>query len=180
MLFPAQLFIGLAFVVALTAAAIDLGTGQIPNWLTIGALCMGLALRLVAGAAMGLDGIRSAAIFVLAGVVLCSSVPLLLWRFAGMGGGDLKLLAALGAISGPLTGFRAQTYAFVAMFVYVLGRLVYEGKLLQLLFRVLCALIWPLRARRARVAPERIEPIRFGPAILVGVCLALLADWKVI
>lgn len=170
-------FAALALAVATAAAAVDYKTGHIPNWLTIGALSLGSALHLLRGAWLaGVGGLKEAAITVAFGVALCSVVPLVLRFVARMGGGDLKLLAALGAICGPMTGFRAQTYAFIAMFVYVLGRLAYEGKLFQMGFRLLALIAWRTRKQRAPLAPELMSPLRFGPAILVGVCVAVFAD----
>ena len=169
-------FTAIALSVTAVAALVDYRTGHIPNWLTVGGLTAGTAIRLVRGALLaGLGGLGSAAITLAVGIVLCSIVPLVMRFLAKMGGGDLKLLAALGAICGPLTGFQAQTYAFIAMFVYVLGRLAYEGKFFQMWFRVLALLI-PRNRRTRALSPELIMPLRFGPAILVGLCVALFTN----
>lgn len=166
-------FTAIALGVTAVAAVVDYRTGHIPNWLTIGGLSAGTAVHLVWGAWLeGIEGLKAAAITLAIGIVLCSAVPLVMSFLAKMGGGDLKLLAAIGAICGPLTGFQAQTYAFIAMFVYVLGRLAYEGKLFRMWFRVLSLLI-PRWRKRAPISPELMVPLRFGPAILVGLCVAL-------
>ncbi len=175
-LVPHEIFVGLALVVSVTAAVIDLKTGQIPNWLTVGGLALGSLLRVALGARSGPEELRFALLMVISGVVLCSLVPLLLWRVARMGGGDLKLLVALGAICGPVTGFHAQAFAFMAMWLYVLGRLAYQGKLLAVLWRSIGLIFRRLRSKRGEVVPELMEPLRFGPAILAGVCLAFVFD----
>ena len=81
-------------VVVLTAAFFDLRYRRVPNWLTIGALGAGigsnLALGHTAGLWISLKGL---------GLALLIYLPLYLLR--AVGGGDLKLMAAIGAIVGP-------------------------------------------------------------------------------
>jgi prepilin peptidase CpaA len=77
------------------ASYTDLRHGKIPNALTLPAVVVGLALN---GALRGWPGLGQAA----AGVGLA----LLLWLVTGalggcLGGGDIKLLAAVGALGGP-------------------------------------------------------------------------------
>ena len=79
-----------ASFVAIVACAFDLRTRRIPNALTIGAALAGLVFHRVTG---GLDGAAFAATGWLVG--LCLFLPFFVLR--GMGGGDVKLLAALGA-----------------------------------------------------------------------------------
>jgi len=77
---------------ALTAACWDLRFNRIPNWLTCPALLLGLALN----ASHGWLGLRSALLGMLAG----GGIFLAVWLAKGMGGGDVKLMAALGALAG--------------------------------------------------------------------------------
>jgi prepilin peptidase CpaA len=174
-----EFFISLAVLVTATAAVLDLRTGHIPNWLTIGALGVGIGLRLVRGIYQsGFQGLSSAALFVLVAILVCSLVPLLLFRIADMGGGDLKLLAALGALCGPSLGLQAQLYSFIIMFVYALGRLAYEGKLWQTIYNTL--LLIPNLIRRKRplaVDAVLVQRMRFAPAVLVGLLAAALGNW---
>jgi len=79
--------------VALAASAWDLRTRRIPNWLTFGAAAFGV---LSSTFDAGLAGFTHGVIGWVAGLVLF--LPLFL--LGGMGAGDVKLLAAFGAILG--------------------------------------------------------------------------------
>jgi len=85
---------GAALAVALAACLTDVRTRRIPNVLTLGAAAGACGYHLAAG---GWSGLGTA----LAGwgVGLLMFLPLFALR--GMGGGDVKLLAALGAWLGP-------------------------------------------------------------------------------
>ncbi len=79
-------------LVVLVAAVTDLGTRRIPNWLTVSALVLALGLRGFAGVEFFLTGLAAAAITFL----LCLPV----FALGGLGGGDVKLLTAVGAFLG--------------------------------------------------------------------------------
>lgn len=82
---PLALQITLA-VLALTAGVYDLRFRRIPNWLTAAGLCLGLAFHPWVG---------------LQGAALGFGVYFALFALRAMGGGDVKLMAAVGAITGP-------------------------------------------------------------------------------
>lgn len=75
------------------AAAGDVRTRRIPNVLTFGMMAAGLAAGLVRG---GGTGLGAAVLGLIAGAALLLPVYLL----GGMGAGDLKLLAGIGAFVG--------------------------------------------------------------------------------
>jgi prepilin peptidase CpaA len=85
-----------AMLVALlaTATAIDWRTYRIPNWLSVG----GMALGLLGNAAA--EGITSGLLPALAGLALGIAVLLPLYALRLMGAGDVKLMAAVGAVIG--------------------------------------------------------------------------------
>jgi prepilin peptidase CpaA len=96
-----------ALTVGLIACITDVRSRRIPNVLTFGAA--GAAL-LFHGVEAGASGLMTAVAGWLVGVVLF--LPFFLLR--GMGGGDVKLLAALGAWLGPGDAFWLAIYTSLA------------------------------------------------------------------
>ena len=79
----------------LIAAMIDLKTREIPDWISIGLVVVGMV-----AAMFGWAGIQWW--MVVSGAVLGLVIGLALYRFAGFGGGDGKLIAGIGAFLGPV------------------------------------------------------------------------------
>lgn len=84
---------GALLSVALAAAWFDLRERRIPNALTLGGLVVALGLRLP----MGLEAVGHG----LAGAGIAFGLSLVFFLAGGLGGGDVKLLAAFGAFLGP-------------------------------------------------------------------------------
>ena len=167
------MFWPLLLAVLLTGAAAiwDLRTGLIPNRLVGAGAIATISLSLAIAAPRGLTGLGGALISMLAGLVLVSIVPVLLYRMDGIGGGDVKLLAVVGAALGPYMGIEAELYAFMFVVLYAPARLIYEGKLIRTLRTSGMLLVRPLVPRHRRPQPARAEEMtsfRFGPAIFAG------------
>lgn len=166
------------------AAARDWRTGLIPNGLTLGGLGVGfvlhVAVHIVDLRASGLPSAVMAGGFNAAlGVVLCGLAPYLLFRMDAMGGGDVKLLAAVGAFVGPTLGVEIELSAFVAMALFSPVRLAYEGKLLAVLGNTMVLIANPFlpKARRREVPRELMTAFKFGPAVFVANAAVLAAHW---
>jgi prepilin peptidase CpaA len=83
-----------AVLIAGVAGFLDWRARRIPNWLTVPALAAGIATNLlVSGIPGGLRSLEGA------GAVMIVLLPVVLLR--GLGGGDWKLMGALGAWLGP-------------------------------------------------------------------------------
>lgn len=78
----------------LIAALTDLKRREIPNWLSIGGIAAGLALNVWAA---GLAGLKTAGAGL--GLAALIFVPLFIMRW--LGGGDVKIMGAIGALAGP-------------------------------------------------------------------------------
>jgi prepilin peptidase CpaA len=166
-----MLMLGVVIAVSLGAAVTDARTGRIPNWLTLPAMLFGLAGHGVAHgpSALGLS---------ILGLLVTAFVPWSLYQGSSgqaIGGGDVKLAAAIGALSGPMQGLEIEFAALVALAVLALARIAYEGKLLRVFGNVLYLLTNPLRPRahRKAIAPESLTEMRMGPGIALGVLVVL-------
>ena len=107
MLEPVGIALCSALVVAAIAAVLDWRTAEIPNWLTLPPI--GVA-PFAYGQAFGFEH----ALRCVAATLLSALVPYVLFRRSAMGGGDVKLFAALGAITSfdLLAGLEIQLSAF--------------------------------------------------------------------
>jgi len=123
------------------AAMRDIHGRVIPNWLNVAAIACGLAYHAVRGGAPG-------AAMSVEGALVGFGVFLGFYAMGAMGGGDVKLMAAFGALLGP------------------------SGILVTAL---LAAIIGGLVAAATLALDRRKRTIPYGPSIVLGAWLALLA-----
>jgi Flp pilus assembly protein protease CpaA len=95
---------GITLMLLLVATVIDLRRREIPDWVAIALFVVAAASRLMSWTS---EGWLSLAL----GSVLAFALSLLLFWRGAMGGGDAKVLTALGAVLGP--------GQFMSMFFYV-------------------------------------------------------------
>jgi prepilin peptidase CpaA len=158
--------------VAGMAAVTDVRARRLPNWLTGGALLLGLLLNLVLSSVSdGSNGLFSAGLSSAAGAALGFGFlfPLYLVRVSGvgraMGAGDVKLLAALGAIAGPQAIVSIALYGAIAGGAQSVIILASHGRLWRMVHQTLVVQTAPPIS--GRKAP-------YAVAIAAGVCLTLL------
>ncbi len=164
--------VALAVLVTAAAAYSDFRTGRIPNWLTYGAMILGVGLRTLQAQPHGVGALNS-----LLGMFVCALVPVLIWRKDGMAGGDVKMFVALGAILGYHAGLEAQFYAYVAGSLFAMGRLAWHGKLLGVLANSFFLALNPVMPRswRREIRPEMLTRFRLGGSIFAGACVSALS-----
>jgi prepilin peptidase CpaA len=100
-------------VTTATAAAFDLRTRRVPNWLTFGVAAIGMAI-----AAARIDGVGVGG--ALAGLGLGLLLMLPGYAFGRTGAGDVKLLAAVGTLLGPVSIVTAFFYSAIAGIAFAL------------------------------------------------------------
>ena len=161
---PAAVLLAMAVICAIT----DLWKGRIYNAITYPTIALGIVLQI---ALHGWPGLWSA----LGGFAVGFFPPFLLFSLGVLGGGDVKLLAAVGTTAGAVAATEATILAFLFGAVIGLGMLAWVGKLfasLGRLLRVLAGFIVPGLSRKAVIAEgETPTMMRFG----IAVCLAILA-----
>lgn len=165
----------LLLMVVLTAAFTDIRTRKIPNWLTLSGVLAGLVLNTVLG---GWSGLALSA----EGLLLAFVAYFLLYALRAMGAGDVKLMAAVGAIVGPgdwLKIFLASALAGAVLAILLMLR---KGRAKQTLsntffiFGELLHLRAPYERRKELdVKDPNALNMPHGVAIAAGVliCLAL-------
>lgn len=165
--------------VLVVAAISDCRSGKVRNVLTYGAIGAGLGWAVLGGWLAGGPG--GAAVEGVASVAATGAALLpfaVIFTMGGLGGGDVKLMAAVGAISGDWRVVLATAvYAFVVAAVMAVGVMVGRGLVVQTARRVFFGAV--LSASKARVelaggAGGEREDVRlpFAVAIAVGGVLA--------
>jgi len=161
---PAVLLLSLAVACLVT----DLWKGRIYNAVTYPAIVVGFAAQI---ALHGAAGFWTA----LAGFAVGFFPAFLLFALGGLGGGDVKLLAAVGAIAGAVPATETLLLSFFFGAFIGLAQLAWKGRLFSTLWRMLRVLAGFLvpGVPREKLVPEgeKLTLMRFGTAM----CLAILA-----
>lgn len=144
-------------IVGAAACVTDFRSRRIPNWLTFGA---SVAAFVFWTATAGLGGLATSVSGWLVGCVLF--LPLFLLR--GMGAGDVKLLAALGAWTGPATALWLALYAAVAGGVFAVAVTLASGYFKTMLWN-LWGLLMFWRVAGVQPHPELTLATATGPRL---------------
>jgi prepilin peptidase CpaA len=139
-------------------------SGRISNRLTFTGMAVGGLLGALDG---GLHGLAFQAIAAFAAAL----VPLILFRAGAMGGGDVKLFFALGALLGAGPALETEMLAFLFGALHG-GVLWYRQGLLGAGLKSIGLTLCPGRLRRASenegVLAAKAANIRFGPSIFAA------------
>jgi len=111
-----------AAAIAIVGAAQDVRGGRIPNWLTYSGILAALGIRILM---MGWRGLGSGLLALLAG----GGIFFLLFLIGGMGGGDVKLMAAVGAWTGIPQIVAVLIAAAIAGGILALGYMIAGGRI---------------------------------------------------
>ncbi len=158
----------LATIPAVIAGWTDWRTRRIPNWLTVPALLLGIATNSLA---LGWSGAKESLLG--AGLGLGLLLPFVLIR--SLGGGDWKLVGALGAFLGPPRLIAVLLGTILAAGVMAVVLVVWKrrvGQTLRNLGRMLAAM-FTLRLPGPEVSLDNPESLKipFGVAVAVAVVL---------
>ncbi len=160
-------------IVLLVATVTDLRSRRIPNWLVLPFLVLGI---LVSGFVHGWGGVGHSLEGIALGAVLFGT---LCWM-GGMGMGDVKLCAAIGAWIGPGQLTTALVLTGIAGGVMALGWAI-GGGFLGELFSGAGELLFSFKERGLRPHPELVlsnpltRKMPYAPAIAVGTLISFFS-----
>jgi prepilin peptidase CpaA len=162
------------FVVLAIATAWDISSRRIPNWLVLPFLALGLATQCYYH---GLPGLVTS----LSGVAVAVAMMGPICWLRGMGMGDLKLCAGIGAWIGPGQVFFALVMTALAGGVLAVGYALYHRSLGSSLSGTSDLVAGILRGKNQRngqisLANPTALSVPYAPAIAIGTLMAFFAN----
>jgi prepilin peptidase CpaA len=159
-------------VFVVTAAVTDLVWHKVYNWTTYPGIAAGLIVNLFEKGWEAQGGLEDS----LKGFALCGLVMLVAYVFFSVGGGDVKLLAMMGAFLGVEAGLEALLWTFVLGGVAGLALLIWRVGAVRLIVATFRHLVWSLRlARWQPLSPEERQslqpPLYLAPAAVAAVVI---------
>ena len=176
-----DLILSIAVLMCAAAAFCDLRWKKIPNVIPLFGALAGLGVNVHLGyVASGTDGALQTVISSLAGGLLAGAVPFVLHKKGAIGGGDVKLLAALGVIGRPLIGLELEFASLIiAAAVLVPVKLAWEGRLWATIGtagRIMANAVRP-QSKQKEVSKDRLTWFPLGPALLLGSLWVTYLRW---
>jgi prepilin peptidase CpaA len=154
-------------LLAVSAAVTDLKRQSIYNWQTYSAVGLGLGLNFLGSGWPGLA-------WSCAGLATGFGLLFFFYLSGGFGAGDVKFLAAIGALEGVEFVLWTMVYAALIGGIMAFAVMIWRGVFLDTVKRSLYLMRHPLRAgKELQGSPQIVLP--YGLAISIGCCWALLA-----
>ena len=158
-------WIALPFILAFACFG-EIRERRIPNWLTLGAMALGLGAAAIEGGGEGLvDSVL--------GLALAGGLFLPFCLLGVVGGGDMKLMAAVGAIVGWPRARRVVCDSCIAGGLIAAAMMAWKGMLLTTLanaFRIIFGM--PRRSQGLRNPPM----VPYALAITIGTLVAVFVQ----
>jgi prepilin peptidase CpaA len=150
----------------------DLRYRKIPNWATLPGIVLGLGVSILFG---GWGGMKASGI----GFLIGFGALLVLFVLGWMGGGDVKLMAAVGALKGYPFVVSALFYSLIVGVVIGVAMLIWNRKTQRAfknLFFVVASRFSPLIPKQ-NINREETQKIPFGLAIVAGTLWAMIVGY---
>jgi prepilin peptidase CpaA len=148
---PPQKVVMVLLVVLLTAATFDVLYRRIPNWLTVSGVVLGIAMNTLIGTP------EAGIVFSLAGLAVAFGIYAALYALRAMGAGDVKLMAAVGALIGWERWFGVFFVTALIGGVMAMILVVSRGRLQKTFFNVGFILSEMKSGRPAYLANEELD-----------------------
>jgi prepilin peptidase CpaA len=159
-------------LLAVVSAVVDLAAGRVPNAITLPAIVAGLVLQ---PTLHGTDGLWES----LGGLAAGAGPMLVCWRIGGIGGGDVKLMAAVGALTNwqfaLVTLVWALVLAAVMALAVMLRRRIARRTLRRVGWSLLAAIVPGVKCQWPQDTDSPKLP--FALAICLGAAAAVLDAW---
>lgn len=162
-------------MLSLVAGWTDWRSRRIPNWLTVSALSLGIALNAILG---GWEGLKTSLLGVLLGLGLL--LPFVLLR--SLGAGDWKLAGSLGAFAGPRTLIDLLIASVFVVGAMAMALIIYKRRVRQTLRNIghiLVSLV-TFRLPESRVSLDNPDALKvpYGVALALTVLLYAAASLR--
>jgi len=155
-------------VVLITAAVTDGLDGKVYNWLTLPAILIGLVFWTLAGLFGADRGITASLFGLAAGLIPFGFLALRGW----LGGGDAKLMAAVGAISASWQCILSTAfYGMIVAMAMAIVIMIHHGIVKQTFHRILGAILSTAVQVKPHLENEK-HTVPFGAAVALGGLLA--------
>ena len=158
-------WIALPFILAFACYG-EIRERRIPNWLTLGAIALGVGAAVIEG---GLVGLTDSAL----GLAIAGGLFLPFCLLGVVGGGDMKLMAAVGAIVGWPMVLRALCDTCIAGGVIAVAIMAWNGILLTTLANVFRLMVGMPRKRQGLRNPPMVP---YALAITIGTLVAVFVQ----
>jgi prepilin peptidase CpaA len=148
---PPQKVVMAMFVMLLAAALFDIMYRRIPNWITVTGGVLGLAMNTLIGPP------EAGFLFSVVGLLVGFTVYAVLYALRAMGAGDVKLMAAIGALMGWERWFGIFFITALIGGIMALILVISRGRLKKTMFNVGFILSEMKHARPAYLANEELD-----------------------
>ncbi len=160
---PGLLLTGLLFAALIISAYTDIARGKIYNWCTYPAILLGLAGHcLISSQAGSLSGLLWSVLGLAAGI----GIFFLPYYFGLVGGGDVKLMGAIGALQGLNFVILSAFLSAVVGAIFGISILIWKGRLCGALGNLGGAMLKPWKLKEKESADDTHLP--YGLAIALG------------
>ena len=156
------------------AVVTDVSKQKIFNWTTYPGIVAGLVLNLFGQGRLGegWEGLQGS----LMGFAVCGFIMLVSLVFFQIGGGDVKLIAMMGAFLGLRPGVEAMLWTFILAAIFASCSLIWQIGVINILTGAFRHLIIVLRAKSwVSLTDEERAPLKamlfLAPSGFVAVCI---------
>ena len=158
-------WIALPFILAFACYG-EIRERRIPNWLTLGAIALGVGPAVNEG---GVEGLKDSAL----GLAIAGGLFLPFCLLGVVGGGDMKLMAAVGAIVGWPMVLRVVCNTCIAGGVSAVAIMAWNGVLLTTLANVFKIMVGMPRKQQGLRNPPMVP---YALAITAGTLVAVFVQ----